>query len=601
MQRRIRVLLVATLIATLGMMPVQASTPLILTGAGQTIAIMDNAFDTSIPQLQGKVVAEACFAGDATKSCPDGTSEMVGPGSATINAAYAKANNFSHGTEMASVAAQVAPGAKFVLIRIGQLLANGGYRISVADQVKAFAWLAANQSTFNISSVSLSIGAYYQGSCSAANASTDPIEASIKVINSLGVPVFYADGNNGNTSVVDYPACMPDAIAIGALDQSESSTVVPYLEGLPALYSNSSPKTALWTSGTWKAVEPGNTVVVIRGTSPATAAMNGFWADVKQANPLATMQQIMAAFVSAASSFTTATVARGLRVEAQAAASKLAGVPTQIAMSTPSGTPLATTLLSDATLDTSVVKPVISPINTLLPMDNSKNWPGGYVTYSATATDLVGVTEFDIFLQDPNGNRTLVSSPLIAKGSVASVTSADYILIPQSAVIGSSWSLVARAYNSSGYIESSLGSFPIIAVPQDLTRPSVYFNTLQKFVAPVAPGFGVYISTMIHDDVKVLGSKYVVTDPNGVRTVFEGTFTSGILPTAKGFFDTWKIPANAVDQSVYKISGWAYDSVGNSDETVYETVTVTNPPKSVPTPTPTCATYFDHGLTLIFA
>jgi hypothetical protein len=541
-------------------------------------------------------VAEACFAGDATQSCPDGTSQMVGPGSATVTPAYAKANNFIHGTEMASVAAQVAPGARFVLIRIGQLLSNGGTRLSVIDQVKALTWLATNQSTFNISSVSLSLGAFASPLCNSAYAANDKIEAEVKVLAMMNIPVFYAAGNNGITAAVDYPACLPDTIAISALGTSPAATAIPYLEGMPASFSNSSSKTAFWTSGTWKAVDPGNTIVQSRGTSPATAAMNGFWADVKQAAPQATMQQILAAFTSSATTFTAPNVSNGLRAEAAAAATALTGVKAQIVMSLPSGNPIPTLSLSDATIDTSVVVPTISNTATSLPVANSKNWPGGWVNFSSTANDAGGIVEFDIYLQDPNGNRTLVSSPLIPKGSAQSVTASDYAVIPSTAVVGSMWSLIARAYNSSGYLESSLGSFPIIPVAADLTRPSVYFNTLQRLTQPVAAGFGVYISVMVHDDVNVVGSKYVITDPNGVRTTYEGTLSGGTLSTAKNFFDTWKIPSNAPDNGIYKISGWAYDSVGGSPEQVYETITVTNPvklapspaasPSSTPTPTP---------------
>jgi Subtilase family len=588
MLTRFRLLLASALVAVTGVVPVQAATTLSLDGSGQTIAIIDNGFDTSISQLQGKVVAEACFAGDATQSCPDGTSQMVGPGSATVTPAYAKANNFIHGTEMASVAAQVAPGAKFVLIRIGQLLANGGTRLSVIDQVKALSWLATNQGTFNISSVSLSLGAFASPLCNPTSVANDKIEAQVKVLATMNIPVFYAAGNNGVTTDVDYPACLPDTIAISALGTSPAATAIPYLEGMPASFSNSSSKTAFWTSGTWKAVDPGNTIVQSRGTSPATAAMNGFWADVKQAAPQATMQQILAAFTSSATTFTAPNVTNGLRAEAAAAATALTGVKAQIAMSLPSGNPIPTLSLSDATVDTSVVKPTISNTAALLPVANAKNWPGGWVNFSSTANDSGGIVEFDIYLQDPSGNRALVSSPLIPKGSAQSVTATDYAVIPSTAVVGSTWSLIARAYNSSGYVESSLGSFPIIPVAADLSRPSVYFNTLQKLTQPVAPGFGVYISIMVHDDVNVVGSKYVITDPNGVRTTYEGTFSGGTLSTAKGYFDTWKIPSTAPDNGVYKISGWAYDSVGGSPEQAYETVTVSNPVKvaSAPTPTP---------------
>jgi len=569
--------------------PAHAATPLVLDGTGQTIAIIDSGFDTTIPQLQGKVVAEACFAGDATQSCPDGTSQMIGTGSATITPAYANTNNFQHGTLMASIAAQVAPGAKFVLIRIGQLLSSGAMRLSAVDQVKALTWLAANQSTFHIASVSLSLGAYASPLCMPSAIANDKIDAEEKVLNAMGVPVFYAAGNNDSTTNVDYPACLPDSIAIGALGNSPQAPVVPYLEGLPANYSNATSKIAFWTSGTWKAVNPGGSVVLTQGTSNANAAMNGFWADVKEANPSATMAQELAAFNSTASTFTATGVSNGLRVEAQAAANALSGAQTQISMSTPSGTPLATTLLTDATVDTNTIKPTIAAAPSASILTPTKAWPGGWVHFDAQAKDAGAVTEFDLYLQDPNGNRTLVSSPLISNSTTTSVIAEGYALVPSSAVVGSTWSVVGRAYDAAGYIESTLGAFVVNPVPADLTRPTVSFVTLQTFPAPVKPGYGVIVSILTRDDIAVLGAKYVITDPSGVRTVYNATPNSlNTLPDVKSYVDTWVVPSNAIDNGVYKLSGYAYDSVGNSQEVQFESFTVTNPapaPKAA-TPTP---------------
>ena len=595
---KLRVLVTLSLLTGMGISPVHAAGPLVLDGSGQTIAIIDTGFDTSIPQLQGKVVAEACFAGDASQSCPDGTSQMIGTGSATITAAYANANNFQHGTLMASVAAQVAPGAHFVLVRIGQLMPSGATRLSSVDQVKALTWLATNQSTLHISSVSLSLGAYASPLCSATNMANDKIDAEEKVLNALGVPVFYAAGNNASTTNIDYPACLPDSIAIGALGISSQAPVVPYLEGLPANYSNSTSKIGLWTSGAWKAVNPGGTVVNTLGTSDANAAMNGFWADVKQANPNATMAQELSAFTSTASSFNTATLSGGLRVEAQAAANLLSGTQTQIAMSTPTGVPLASTLLTDATVDTTTIKPTISAGPSLALVTPTKSWPGGWVQFNAQANDAGSITEFDLYLQDPSGNRTLVSSPLISKSTTTSVVAEGYALIPASAVVGSTWSIVGRAYDAAGYIESTLGTFAIKALPADATRPSISFISLQNLTAPVKPGFNVIVSMTARDDIAVAGAKYVITDPSGNRTVYSATPNPlNFLPDVKSYVDTWNVPTSAVDNGAYKVSGWAYDSIGNSSEVTFETFTVTNPatakpvtptlaPTPVPTPTP---------------
>jgi hypothetical protein len=209
------------------------------------------------------------------------------------------------------------------------------------------------------------------------------------------------------------------------------------------------------------------------------------------------------------------------------------------------------------------------------------------VQFNAQANDAGSITEFDVYLQDPSGNRTLYASPLISKSTTTSVVAEGYALIPANAIVGSTWSIVGRAYDAAGYIESTLGTFVIKAVPADVSRPTIAFITLQSLIAPVKPGFNVLMSLITRDDIAVVGAKYVVTDPNGNRTIYNSTPSPlNVLPDTKSYVDTWSVPASAIDNGVYKLSAFAYDSIGNSPEVTFETVTVTNPS---PTPSVTPA------------
>ena len=42
--------------------PARATEPLVLDGTGQVMAIIDVGFDTTLPSIKGRVIAEACFA-----------------------------------------------------------------------------------------------------------------------------------------------------------------------------------------------------------------------------------------------------------------------------------------------------------------------------------------------------------------------------------------------------------------------------------------------------------------------------------------------------------------------------------------------------------
>ena len=70
--------------------PARAAEPMVLDGTGQVMAIIDVGFDTTLPSIKGRVIAEACFA--TYSSCPDGTDRMIGTGAATLNPDFALLN-----------------------------------------------------------------------------------------------------------------------------------------------------------------------------------------------------------------------------------------------------------------------------------------------------------------------------------------------------------------------------------------------------------------------------------------------------------------------------------------------------------------------------
>ena len=103
MKKLITALVAITLISL--SLPAQASRSGLknTTTAAPTLAILDTALDTSIPSIKSRLIGEVCILDWNT--CPNGTKFMEGPGASnTVPSSCIATRDFSHGTQMASVA-----------------------------------------------------------------------------------------------------------------------------------------------------------------------------------------------------------------------------------------------------------------------------------------------------------------------------------------------------------------------------------------------------------------------------------------------------------------------------------------------------------------
>jgi hypothetical protein len=251
--------------------------------AQPTIAILDTALDTSLPIFKDRVLFEACVTQWA--SCPNGLSEMEGVNSSTLKPEWISKNGFSHGTEMASLAVATNPNVNIVFVRI--IGANSkGLRQATGEATvyNALDWVIRNKDRFNIQAVSMS-----QGHSSLRNPdpnycpSTPITESKINQLMTAGVPVFFPTGNARNYTKIDWPACIPSSIAIGATMPA----------GTVAIYSNYDPLlTDFFAQGTTRATTVGNTVINVAGTSASTVIAATQWATIKASKPHLTYSQI---------------------------------------------------------------------------------------------------------------------------------------------------------------------------------------------------------------------------------------------------------------------------------------------------------------------
>jgi hypothetical protein len=231
----------------------------------KSIVIIDTAIDSSIPQLKAKIVQEVCILDRMT--CPNGQKFQEGLGSATLLPSQIYANGFDHGTSMALIANKVNPDVNIVFIRIFGMKANGTRdNASVFDIEKALSWVILNKEKYNISSVSSSMGSHVLGTgekyCP-TNATHSGLVGNIDKLLALNVPTIFSAGNNRDYKRIDFPACIPQAVAVGGATGDDFMSP----------FSNSAPEVDFYFLEVCK-VNRSN----FRGTSASAVAFSAYWA-----------------------------------------------------------------------------------------------------------------------------------------------------------------------------------------------------------------------------------------------------------------------------------------------------------------------------------
>lgn len=226
------------------------------------LAILDTAIDTSVPILKDKVVGEVCILEYAL--CPNGTNFQEGPGSASMLPEQITKNGFDHGTFMATTAVQSNPNIKILFVKIIANTSTGLRKPTGESTISAaLFWVKENASKYNIKAVSLSQGSNGMlGKAGTQYCPTFPRTVSaVQSLGSMNIPVFSAVGNARDYSRIDWPSCIPEVVAIGAVDQI----------GEIASYSNNDTSLLdFFALGNMPAVGPGNVSKNIAGTSSAT-------------------------------------------------------------------------------------------------------------------------------------------------------------------------------------------------------------------------------------------------------------------------------------------------------------------------------------------
>ena len=249
-----------------------------------TIAILDTAIDTSLPEFKDKIVQEVCIIDWTT--CPNGLSYMEGPGAASMPANLITLNGFDHGTQMASIFIKNNPDAKIVFIKIIGNTSTGGRQAALESTVfNALNWVKKNSSKYNIKAVSMSQGHHNLGAAGTNYCPNTPItKQSVIDLASIDIPVFFPSGNGRDYNRIDWPACIDESVSVGYVDQQGE---------MSASSNNDASKLDFFDYGFWQATAPGGVVKNVAGSSAAVAVSAAKYIKLQQAKPNLNMNQLI--------------------------------------------------------------------------------------------------------------------------------------------------------------------------------------------------------------------------------------------------------------------------------------------------------------------
>jgi hypothetical protein len=270
------------LIALLLVVPTASHAGLKNTNIEPTLAILDTAIDTSLPAFKDKIIQEVCLL--ERGPCPNGSTYMEGPGSASMPSDMINKNGFGHGTEMTYLAIANNPNMKIVFVRIIGNNPDGIRQVATEAAVyNALQWVIDNKNKYNIKAVTMAQGARNFVAGSDYCPRTPTTQSKIQSLVSSGIPVFLPAGNDFDYNRVNWPACLPESIAVGATMPTKSV----------AVYTNYDPKLIdFFAQGTTISYGPGNKKVPIAGTSASIQAAAAAWLAVSSAKPGLTYNQM---------------------------------------------------------------------------------------------------------------------------------------------------------------------------------------------------------------------------------------------------------------------------------------------------------------------
>lgn len=258
-------------------------------GAGVTVAIIDTGIDTDHPDLADSLVGQQCFCSGGP-CCPNGLATQSGAGAAE--------DDQGHGTHISGIITGNgvfapeggAPGADLVVVKV---LDSAGSSCCSSDVIAALDWIISNRPDVDVVNISLATLDRYVGNCDTATSFTSDYSTAINALRAKGVAVIAGSGNNGSGIDMGAPACIANAISVGAVWDSDAGSVtlgdctdVTTAADQVTCFSNSSTTTDIFApGGPYTSTYLGGTFATGWGTSMATAVATACVALLRERKP----------------------------------------------------------------------------------------------------------------------------------------------------------------------------------------------------------------------------------------------------------------------------------------------------------------------------
>lgn len=366
------------------------------TGAGTSVAVLDTGVD---------------YTHSAFGSC-------ASAGAANCKVIYAadfatndnNRDDNGHGTNVSGIVLGVAPDTGIIGLDVFE---SNGLAYSSAI-IAAINWVVANQATYNIQAINMSLGGgrYY------ADCSTDTFASAVQTARDAGILSAIATGNNAYTDSISSPSCVPAAVSVGAVYDTNmggvgwsTCTDTTTAADKVTCFSNSDDTVELLAPGAL-ITAAGQTM---GGTSQATPHVAGAIALLRAAFPTETVTKTVARLANTGTSVTD--TRNGLvrpRIDVNAALALSGNIDTSaptgsfVINSDASGTnTTSTTLTLSATDDTGVTEMCISNTSTC----------SAWLTYATsqawTISSTTGTRTVYAWFKDAAGNVSSVATDTI--------------------------------------------------------------------------------------------------------------------------------------------------------------------------------------------
>ncbi len=283
-----------------------------LDGAGMKVAVIDSGVDTDHIDLQSRLVGQQCFCSNSNGiggCCPNGQATQSGVGAAE--------DGHGHGTNVNGIIVgqgAVAPrggvpAAELVVVRV---LDNNNSFCCSSDVIAAMDWVATNHPDVDAVNLSVGTSATFTGDCDNAASYTQAMAAAVNSLIANGAVVSSSSGNQGNSNGMSAPACLQNAVSVGAtwdftggartfLGCPENSTAPKQ----PTCFTNRSATTDLYAAGAFVTSTGKNgTTSTFGGTSQASPMVTACAIALKQVAPFSTVSQRVDAMKLAPTSVT---------------------------------------------------------------------------------------------------------------------------------------------------------------------------------------------------------------------------------------------------------------------------------------------------------